>query len=79
MGTGENNLSVKNSRGLWGYGYFDTDALIEQITKQKVHEIFEGRRRGGVSRDGKPTCNSGSGTYKKSGGFDRRRYRDAEK
>ena len=40
MGTGKTTVGKELARSL-GYGYFDTDALIEQITKQKVHEIFE--------------------------------------
>ncbi|CAL6395976.1 unnamed protein product [Bathycoccus prasinos] len=40
MGTGKTTVGKKLAETL-GYGYFDTDQLIEQITKQKVHEIFE--------------------------------------
>jgi len=40
MGTGKTTVGKKLADAL-GYGYFDTDQLIEQITKQKVHEIFE--------------------------------------
>lgn len=40
MGTGKTTVGKKLAESL-GYGYFDTDQLIEQITKQKVHEIFE--------------------------------------
>ena len=40
MGTGKTTVGKELARSL-GYGYFDTDALIEQITKQKVHEISE--------------------------------------
>ena len=40
MGTGKTTVGKKLADAL-GYGYFDTDQLIEQICKQKVHEIFE--------------------------------------